>query len=147
MFLPDDSIATSRFEKCLAFDNLFQNNLSLKDSNAPPPNLPPSYTRPPPIISTRRVHRVLSKLDVAKAYGSDGIPSCVQRECASELSPVISRLFRHIVKTDFLQNPGSIRWCSPSLSVEIVQIHQITALFLSRVPYLKYLKLFLMIIS
>ena len=54
---------------------------------------------PPPIISTRRVHRVLSKLDVSKAYGSDGIPPRVLRECASELSPVISRLFRLIIKT------------------------------------------------
>ena len=37
---------------------------------------------------------------MTKAYGSDGIPPRVLRECASELSPVLSRLFRIILKTN-----------------------------------------------
>ena len=100
LILPDNSIATSPIQKCLAFSNLFRNNSTLDDSNAPPPpNPPPSRPMPSPIFSTRRVYCVLSKLDVTKAYGSDGIPPRVLRECASELSPVFSRLFRLIFKT------------------------------------------------
>ena len=100
LILPDNSIATSPIQKCLAFSNIFRNNSTLDDSNAPPPpNPPPSRPMPLPIFSTRRVHCVLSKLDVTKAYGSDGIPPRVLRECASELSPVFSRLFRIIFKS------------------------------------------------
>ena len=41
LILPDNSIATSPIQKCLAFSNLFRNNSTLDDSNAPPPpNLP-----------------------------------------------------------------------------------------------------------
>ena len=100
LILPNNSIATSPLEKCLAFSNLFQNNSTLDDSNAPPPpNPPPSNAMLPSIISTRTVYCVLLNLDVTKAYGSDCTPPRVLRECASELSPVISKLFRHIVKT------------------------------------------------
>ena len=40
LILPDDSIATSPLQKCSAFSNLFQNNSTLADSNAPPPPNP-----------------------------------------------------------------------------------------------------------
>ena len=100
LILPDNSVATSPFEKCLAFSTLFQNNSTLDDSNAPsPPNPPPSSSMPLPIFSIRRVRRALLNLDVSKAYGSDGIPPRVLRECAYELSPIINRLFRLIIKT------------------------------------------------
>ena len=52
-----------------------------------------------PIFSTRRARYILSKLYVSKAHASDGIPPRVLRECASELSPVFSRLFRLIFKS------------------------------------------------
>ena len=81
---------------------MFANNSTLDDSDAPPPpTLNPNPTRvlPPPIISSRRVCKALSKLDVGKAFGPDGIPPRVLRECASELAPVYARLFRLILKS------------------------------------------------
>ena len=115
--MPDDLITTSPFQKCLAFSTIFYKNSILDNSNAPappPPNTPPSKFMYLPITSPRRVRRALSKLDVTKAYGWDGIQPSILRECASELSPVISRLFRLIIKTNVLPLSWSIRWYSPS---------------------------------
>ena len=79
---------------------LLSSNSSLDDSNAaPPPNLPLNNPMPPPIISERRVRRALCSLKTNKAYGPDGIPPRILREFASELAPVLCRLFRLILKT------------------------------------------------
>jgi len=100
LFRPDQSIANSPSEKAALFGSLFSSNSTLDDSVAPlPPTLPPTDPMPLPIFSSRKVYRVLSKLNVSKAYGPDGVPPCVLRECASELSPVLARLFRLCLKT------------------------------------------------
>ena len=100
LFRTDNSIANTPTEKANLFGSLFSSNSTLDDSAAiPPPPLVLSNPMPKPIISSRRVHRVLSKLDVSKASGPDGIPARVLRECASELAPVLARLFRLCLKT------------------------------------------------
>ena len=73
---------------------------TLDDSNTPPPPVsPPTEPRSLPIFSSRKVYRVLSHLEVGKAHGPDGITPRVLRECASELSPVLARLFRLCLKS------------------------------------------------
>ena len=100
LFKPDGSIAVSPLDKATLFGSLFSANSTLDDSNVPPPTvLPPSQPMPPPILSCRKVCRVLLNLDTKKAFGPDGIPPRVLKECARELSPVLSRLFRLILKT------------------------------------------------
>ena len=45
-------------------------------------------------IRQKEVLKVLRNLDVSKASGPDGIPAIVLRNCAPELSPVLTSLFR-----------------------------------------------------
>ena len=64
-----------------------------------PTAFPLSNPMPLPIFSCRKVRRVLLNLETKKAFGPDGIPPRVLKECAHELSPMLSRLFRLILKT------------------------------------------------
>ena len=78
LFRTDNSIANSPSDKANLFGSLFSSNSTLDDSDTiPPPLLPLSNTMPLPIVSSRRVYRQLSKLNVGKVYGPDGIPPCV----------------------------------------------------------------------
>ena len=96
---PDGSIACSPTEKANLFGSQFSSNSSLNDSHAPdPPTLPLSNPMPSPIISARKVRRVLRSLKVGKASGPDGIPLRFLREFANKLAPVLCRLFHLILK-------------------------------------------------
>ena len=100
LFKPDGTIAVSPTEKADLFGSLFSTNSSLNDSNvAAPLPLPLVNPMPPPIISERRVRRVLNSLKTNKASGPDGIPPRILRDFAAELAPVFCRLFQLILKT------------------------------------------------
>ena len=100
LFKPDGSIAVSPHDKATLFGALFSANSTLDDSDAPcPSDLPLTQPMPLPIFSCRKVRRVLLTLKTRKAYGPDGIPPRVLKECAYELAPVLSRLFRLCLKT------------------------------------------------
>ena len=90
----DGSIACSPTDKANLFGSQFSSNSSLNDSHAPdPPTLPLSNPMPSPIISARKVQRVLRSLKVGKASGPDGILLRFLREFADELAPMLCRLF------------------------------------------------------
>ena len=96
----DGSIACSPTEKATLFGSLFSSNSSVDDSLAPePPTLPLSNPMPMPIISTRKVRRVLTSLKTGKASGPDQIPAWFLKEFAAEIAPVLCRLFRLILNT------------------------------------------------
>ena len=97
---PDGSIACSPTEKATLFGSLFSSNSSLDDSNASvPPTMPLSNSMPTPIISVRKVRRVLASLKIDKASGPDRIPAWFLKQFAAEIAPVLSRLFRLILNT------------------------------------------------
>ena len=105
----DGTVACSPTEKANLLGSHFSANSSLDDSNAPdPPTLPLSNPMPSPIISTRKVRRVLRSLKIGKASGPDGIPPRFLREFADELAPVLCRLFRLILK--FCTYPSSWKY-------------------------------------
>ena len=45
---------------------------------------------------------MLKNLKTAKAVGPDNIPNILLKECAAELSPGITHLFRHSINTGSL---------------------------------------------
>ena len=51
-------------------------------------------------ITSKDVHAVLSGLDAKKAHGSDGVPPVVLKNCASELTPCLGKLFRLCLSTN-----------------------------------------------
>ena len=56
-----------------------------------PPHRGPRFTRV--YFRTATVQRLLAKLDIVKATGSDAIPTRVLKECAAELAPPLTTLF------------------------------------------------------
>ena len=73
----------------------FSTNSTLDHSGAVLPS-PTRYDFLMPIIqiTSKDVHAVLSGLDTKKAHGSDGVPPVVLKNCASELTPCLGKLFR-----------------------------------------------------
>jgi hypothetical protein len=55
-------------------------------------------------LTTGEVKRALTLLDVGKAYGPDGLPPVVLRECSRVLAPVLTKLFRIVLKTNIFPN-------------------------------------------
>ena len=100
LFRPDGTIAVSPIDKASLFGSRFSSNSTLDDSNIPsPPDAPLTNPMTLPVISFRTVRKALLSLDTSKAYGPDGIHPRVLKECASELAPVLARLFRFCLKT------------------------------------------------
>ena len=85
----------------------FASNSSLDDSRATPPvNLPLSnHVLPNFFLSTRDVQSALAVLDVRKAHGPDGIPAILLRNCSWELTPILCKLFRLILKSNIFPSP------------------------------------------
>ncbi|XP_063829236.1 uncharacterized protein LOC135078639 [Ostrinia nubilalis] len=97
---PDGSLAHSAEEKANLFATLFADNSRLDVAGKTPPSLPPaSSTMREVRIRQREVLNVLRSLDVNKASGPDGIPAIVLRNCAPELSPILTRLYRLSLET------------------------------------------------
>lgn len=95
MLKPDGSLAHSASEKANLFASFFAGNSRLDSGFKQPPTVPCCDSSMPEIaIHAKEVLRVLRSLDVNKASGPDGIPARVLRNCAPELSPVLTRLFR-----------------------------------------------------
>lgn len=92
---PDGSLAHKPQEKADLLAKLFAANSRLDDCNELPPTTPPSGPAMPDIkIRHRMVRSELQSLDVRKASGPDGIPAIVLKNCAAELSPVLTRLYQ-----------------------------------------------------
>ena len=50
-------------------------------------------------ISSKKVCKFTKAVKVKKAYGPDGVPPRVLKECAAELSPILAHLFRRCVSS------------------------------------------------
>ena len=57
------------------------------------------------IIKTKEVKNILKNLKLDKAPGPDEIPPVVLKNCSSELSPILARLFRLSIKTSVFPTP------------------------------------------
>ena len=100
LFRSDGTIAVSPSDKASLFGSLFSANSTLDDSDAlSPPDSSLSNPMSLPIFSSRKVRRVLTSLKTNKAYGPGSIPPWILREFAPELAPILSRLFRLILKS------------------------------------------------
>ncbi|CAH2097689.1 unnamed protein product [Euphydryas editha] len=92
---PDGTLAHTALDKANLFASLFAENSRLDAGNKTPPQLPPCGCKMPEIhIYQKEVLKTLRNLDVNKASGPDGIPAIVLKNCAAELSPVLTRLYR-----------------------------------------------------
>jgi hypothetical protein len=90
----DGSVASSPESKATLFASLFSQNSTLHP-NIPNPDPEPLVDPMPPLhIYYERVRDALLALDIKKAYGSDGIPPLILRECAFSLANPLVRLFR-----------------------------------------------------
>lgn len=92
---PDKSLVHTALEKANLFASLFAEYSRLDTSVAVPHSIPHcgSFMREVKIYQ-REVLKALRALDVIKAIGPDGLPAVVLKNCAPELSPVLTRLFR-----------------------------------------------------
>ncbi|RVE44603.1 hypothetical protein evm_010741 [Chilo suppressalis] len=92
---PDGTLAHKPQEKADLLAKLFAANSRIDNCNALPPSLPHCGTTMPDIkIRQCEVRAELQSLDVRKASGPDGIPAVVLKKCATELSPVLTRLYQ-----------------------------------------------------
>ncbi len=95
MLLPDGTTAVSSISKAELFSQTFYNNSALDDSGHIHSTFPPSdYTLPIIIILKNDVFYALSGLNPQKAYGPDGVPPIVLKNCASVLTPYLAELFQ-----------------------------------------------------
>ena len=100
LFHSDGSVAVSSPDKAELFAQTFSSNSTLDDSGAVPPFSPPSDFFMPIIkISSQDVLSALSGLNTNKAYGADGVPPVVLKNCASVLTPCLGKLFRLCLST------------------------------------------------
>ena len=77
------------------FTSTFALNSNLYDHDFQPPLYPTSTITMSLIkFSTRKVRKALLQLNTAKSSGPDGIPAIVIKSCASELAPVLIKLFQ-----------------------------------------------------
>ena len=100
MLHPDGSTAVSSTSKAELFAQTFAKNSTLADEGLVPPSPPPSdYIMPVIKILRNDVFFALSGLDPRKAYGPDGVPPIVLKNCASVLAPCLVKLFRLCLST------------------------------------------------
>ena len=89
------SSSCSLSSKANAFASTFASNSNVDDQGSQPPFYPTSTITMPPIkFSTRKVRKALLRLNTSKSKGPDGIPAIVLKYCASELAPVLKKLFQ-----------------------------------------------------
>ena len=59
----------------------------------------PYPTMPPILISTVGIQELLKEVDTKKAPGPDNIPAWVLKHCATEIAPILSKLFSQSLNT------------------------------------------------
>jgi len=97
---PDGSTAVTSVSKAELFAQTFSANSTLDDSGLIPPTHPLSDFAMPAIkILKNDVFYALSGLNSRKAYGPDGVPPIVLKNCASALTPCLVKLFRLCLST------------------------------------------------
>ena len=100
MLHQDGTTAVSSVSKAELFAQTFACNSTLDDTGLIPPSPPPSdYIMPVVKILRNDVLYALSGLDSRKAYGPDGVPPIVLKNCASVLAPCLAKLFRLCLST------------------------------------------------
>ena len=112
---PDGSVATSAVDKASIFAAQFALNSTLDESNLPQPDLMPlsEPAMPELRISWHKLRKVLDSLDTDKAYGLDGVPPRVLKNCAAELAPSLHRLFKLILKTNIFPSSWKVAVTQP----------------------------------
>ena len=89
---PDGTTAVTSISKAELFAHTFSANSTLDDSGHIPPTHTPSDSAMPVIkILHNDVFYALSGLNPQKAYGPDGVPPIVLKNCASVLTPCLCR--------------------------------------------------------
>ena len=97
----DDSsmMATTSAEKAELLSTQFAENSSLDDGGRDPPSfaMRTKDTVSTPLITVKRVSKIISCLDSSKSSGPDGIPVVVFKNLSPELSPILTKLFKKCV--------------------------------------------------
>ncbi|MPC38763.1 hypothetical protein E2C01_032277 [Portunus trituberculatus] len=100
LFHPDGTTAISSFSKGELFSQTFAHNSNLDDSGLVAPSPPPSdYFMSTIKILRNDVFHALAGLNPRKAYGPDGVPLFVLKNCASVLAPCLAKPFQHCLST------------------------------------------------
>ncbi|MPC68275.1 hypothetical protein E2C01_062473 [Portunus trituberculatus] len=96
LFHPDGTTAISSASKAELFSQTSANNSTSGDSGLVPPSpLPSDYYFMPSIKVLRNdVFHALTGLNLRKAYGPDGVPPIVLKNCVSMLAPCLAKLFQ-----------------------------------------------------
>ena len=88
-------VVSTAKEKANLLASLFAANAKLDDAGVPTPVGPRAPCSMPKInFMTRKTRKALSKLDISKSSGPDGISIQVMKRCAPELAPVLTKLFQ-----------------------------------------------------
>ncbi len=86
----------------------------MDDSGHFPPTYPPSDSFMPIIkILPNVVFYALSGLNPQKAYGPDGVPPIILKNCASELTPCLVKLFRLCLSTSTFPSSWKYAYVQP----------------------------------
>lgn len=95
------SMATSSADKAELLCKQFARNSSLDDGGKNPPDFATRTDEllSPPLITVRKIRKIIAGLDISKSSGPDGIPVSVFKHLSRELSPVLSKLFKQCVST------------------------------------------------
>ena len=114
LFQPDGTTAISSISKAELFAQTFAKNSTLDDSGLVPPSPPPSdYFMLPIKIFRNDVFHALSGLNPRKAYGPDGVPPIVLRNCASVLAPCLVKLFQLCLSTSTFPSCWKFAYIQP----------------------------------
>lgn len=101
----DESLAHDAKEKADLLGSLFASNSTLDAEGNEPPTIPRfEYSMRDVQFTQRSVRKALFSLDIHKSSGPDGIPPIVLKTCAPELTPVLTRLFRHSYSSGIVPN-------------------------------------------
>ncbi|VVD05636.1 unnamed protein product [Leptidea sinapis] len=96
LHMRNGTLAHTAKEKADLLCTLFASNSTLDDNGKTPPTIPRCQSSMPEVqFRQKTVRRALFSLDVRKSCGPDGISPIVLRTCAPELTPLLTRLFRH----------------------------------------------------
>jgi hypothetical protein len=93
----DGQAVSSPIDKAELLNSMFSANSTLDAGSKVPPKLAPRTKHSLRHVNFhhRTTYKILSKLDVNKAEGSDCIPTVVLKKCAFELSLPLTKLFAH----------------------------------------------------